>query len=264
MTFVSIITIALTLFFFGCIIIGFVNIKKWLSNAESQASLVIYIDDDVYKNENNCHTLVDKISSLPWIDSLTLVGKEEAWKRFERLYGSEMLDAVDENPLPASIDVIVKQNVLQSGDFETLKKELELIPGVDGINFSREWLMQLKKFRTFFFWFVMIIVPVLILALHFMIANTIKLTIYARKDLVKNMQFVGATDFYIKTPFILEGMLQGIIGGLFGIAGLSFMKLFLVRFFPFVGDWRLSLTIFFIGVFFGWLGSTSAVRRFLV
>jgi cell division transport system permease protein len=82
------------------------------------------------------------------------------------------------------------------------------------------------------------------------------------------MRYVGATDFYIKMPFILEGMLQGMIGGLLAIAGLILVKLVLAPMQLHWGLWLgprfLFFVIFCIGVLFGWIGSMSAVRKFLL
>lgn len=193
-----------------------------------------------------------------------MVGKDEAWKEFEKNYGSEMLDAVDENPLPARLDITLNEKIVYSNAIETIKRKLQRFNGIDGINYSYELLEVLKKLNRIFLWGAVLIVPFLLLALHFMISNTVKLTIYARKDLIINMQYVGATGFFIRTPFVLEGILQGMIGGVFGIAGLSVLKLFLYRFSLYWGEWQFFPAIFLVGVLFGWIGSMSAVRRFLI
>lgn len=264
MTFVSIVTIAITLFFLGCTIVGFMNIRLWLEEASKKSSVVVYLKDTVYEDSVLCNTVIERIQELPSVESAVLIGKQEAWDQFEKLYGPEMLDAVDENPLPASLEITLTQEYLYSQTTDTLKKALEQLEGIEGIYYSQEWLAVLKKFRRMFIWGAILIVPALILALHFMISNTVKLTIYARKDLITNMHYVGATELYIKTPFVLEGILQGMIGGIFAVMGLSILKLFLYHFSFFWGEWYFSPAIFSIGVLFGWIGSMSAVRRFLV
>lgn len=264
MTFVSIVTIAITLFFLGCITVGVMNIRLWILNTSKKANVVVYLEDDLYGDSIKCSELVENIEQFEEVDSLYLVGKEEAWKEFERNYGSEMLDAVDENPLPARLDISLNEKLIYSDAIETMKIKLQQFKGVDGINYSYELLEVLKKINRIFLWGAVVIVPFLLLALHFMISNTVKLTIYARKDLIINMQYVGATDFFIRTPFVLEGILQGMIGGVFGVAGLSVLKLFLYRFSLYWGEWHFFPAIFLVGVLFGWLGSMSAVRRFLI
>lgn len=264
MTFVSIVTIAITLFFLGCIIVGVMNVRLWLSNTSKKANVVVYLEDDLYENSVKCNELIKEVELFEEVDSLRLVGKDEAWKEFERNYGSEMLDAVDENPLPARLDITLNEKIVYSNAIETIKRKLQRFNGIDGINYSYELLEVLKKLNRIFLWGAVLIVPFLLLALHFMISNTVKLTIYARKDLIINMQYVGATGFFIRTPFVLEGILQGMIGGVFGIAGLSVFKLSLYRFSLYWGEWQFFPAIFLVGVLFGWIGSMSAVRRFLI
>lgn len=263
MTFVSIVTIAITLFFLGCISVCYINIRLWLEDASKQASVVVYLNDTLVNDTTACKEFVNTIAELPSVDSVFLINKDAAWHRFEQLYGSEMLSAVDENPLPASIEITLNKDYIYGDKADAFSSELEQLRGIEGIYYSQEWLNILRRLNQIFIWGAVLIVPFLLLALHFMIANTVKLTIYARKDLITNMHYVGATELYIKTPFVLEGILQGLIGGLFAVSGLALLKLFLYHFLLYWGDMYLSLIIFSIGVVFGWIGSMSAVRRFL-
>jgi cell division transport system permease protein len=224
----------------------------------------VYLEDELYGDSVKCGELIKEIERFDEVDSLYLVGKDEAWWEFENNYGAEMLDAINENPLPARLDITLSRKQTYSDAVDTLKRKLQQFSGIEGVNYLGELLSKLEKFNTIFVWGTSIIVVVLLLALHFMIANTVKLTIYARKDLIVNMQYVGATDLFIKTPFVLEGVLQGMIGGVAGIFFLSVLKLFLYRFSLYWGDWYFFPALFFVGVLFGWLGSTSAVRRFLI
>lgn len=264
MTFVSIVTIAITLFFLGCVILSGMNIRRWLDEASNQAGVVVYLEDAFGGDSARCDEIVSRIQALPLVDSVFFVNKEDAWNRFEKLYGSEMLDAVDENPLPSSIDITLHKEFVYGGGADAFKRELEQFDGIEGIQYSQEWLAVLRRFNRIFIGSAIVIVPLLLLALLFMISNTVKLTIYARRDLITNMYYVGATDLYIKMPFIMEGILQGMIGGMIAIMGLSLLKLFLFHFSLYWGTAYFSLVIFSIGVLFGWIGSIGAVQRFLV
>jgi cell division transport system permease protein len=264
MTSVAIATVAVTLFFLGLILVGYHNVQAWYRSAEKESAVSLFLQDTVSGDAAVLAAMVERVRSFPQVAVVVVVDKEDAWRHFERLYGSEMLDAVNDNPLPASLEITLGANYRSAAALDKLQRELERLPGVDGIRFAREWIGKLDKIRT---WFTVGTIPlalVLLLALYYMIANTIKLTIYARRDLVRNMHFVGATDSYIKTPFILEGMLQGLIGGGLGVAGLLIVRYALVRFSV---DWGpgylLFQIIFLVGVVFGCLGSWSAVRKFL-
>ena len=264
MTFVSIITIAITLFFLGCIIVGGLSIRRWLDSTSKKANVIVYLEDELYEDSVKCDSVIRGIKQFEEVESLYLVGKDEAWEEFEKNYGPEMLDAVNENPLPARLDLTLNRKLIYTNAVDTLKNKLQQFEGIEGVNYSYELLSVLKRFNKIFTWGATIIVVVLLLALHFMIANTVKLTIYARKDLIVNMQYVGATNFFIKAPFVLEGILQGVIGGIIGIFFLSILKLFLYRFSLYWGEWYFFPAIFSVGVLFGWIGSARAVRKFLI
>ncbi len=262
MTFVSIVTIAITLFFLGCMVVGFMNIRLWLGTMSKKANIVAYLDDTTYEDSAACDKLLAEIRGFSEVDSLYLVGKDEAWKEFEKQYGSEMLEAVDQNPLPARVDITLKKSVVFSQAVKSLGDKLREKKGVEGVSYSHAFVEVLQRMRRIFLWVSGILAPLLLLALHFMISNTVKLTIYARKDLIVNMQYVGATDLFIKTPFIFEGILQGLIGSGIGVIALWILKLFLFRFSLYWGGSYVPAAIISTGVLFGWIGSMSAVRKF--
>ena len=264
MTFVSIVTIGLTLFFVGAVSVAYLNIRLWIKNAGNRVEAVVYVDDAVSKDSLSLAELVSKVRAFGQVASATVIDKQEAWNRFKELYGSRMLEAVDDNPFPVSLDLSLSERSQTVAAADSLKQALALIPGVSDIQLSQQWVMLIQRFRNYFLIATVCVGCVLFLTLHFMISNTIKLTIYARKELVRNMQFVGATDAFIKAPFILEGMLQGVIGGVFGVLALYIVKLSLSHVPLFWGPWYLFLIIFPIGALFGCIGSMSAVRKFLV
>ncbi len=263
MTFVSIMTIAATLFLISGVFIGLMNIDDVLNKSDEQADLAVYF------TENASHDLPLQIKTLktvrnmPQIKSALLVTKDSAWSRFERIYGKEMLESVDENPFPASVDIVLNENAQSSEAVGKLQASLSSLNGVESVQYSREWLERIEDFRKKFYLISAIVGVIVFLALHSIVSNTIKLTIYARRDLVRNMHYVGATDMFIKMPFLLEGMLQGLVGGLLCIAALLLSRFFMTQF---TLNWYFSFMpfILIIGVFFGWLGSKSAVRKFLV
>ncbi len=263
MTFVSIATIGITLFFLGMVIVVFLNVSRFVENAANEATVVIYLTDKVGEDSLACAKLAGKVKDYPQVAGAVLINKDQAWKRFEALYGKDMLQAVDRNPLPASIELTISPDYRSPQALADFKKELGNISGIETIQYSQEYASRINRVSSMFSWGSIILGAVLIFALHFMIANTIKLTIYARKDLVTNMHFVGATDSYIKMPFVFEGMLQGVVGGLLGIGAFGALRLVLSQHSIQWGGWHIPAIIFSVGVLFGCLGSMSAVRKFL-
>ncbi len=259
MTFVSITTIAITLFMLSVIALGILNLSQKLNETTGTATVNVFIEESVSENENSLSRMKQKIDNISEVVSYKYVDKNEALQQFVALYGQEMMDAVDENPLPAKFELTLDSKL----DIDKLKSELELLNGIDGIQYSKEWIDSLKKFQVVFFATVGTILVILLAALYLIISNTIKLTIYARKDLVRNMHYVGATDLFIKTPFVLEGMLQGIIGGIISIIAITAIKIMLPYILDFWGDWYLAPSVLLTGAVFGWIGSISAIRKFL-
>jgi len=264
MTFISVVTIGLTLFFLGCVAVGYLNIKQWLASAGTRVDATVFIADSTAADSASFAQLVSQVKKLPQVAAATVIDKSEAWNRFRQENGDQMLAAVDENPFPASIDLTFRAQSQTALGLEAFKKDVSQIKGVEDVKILQQWVVLLQKFRNYFLIATVCVSIVLFVALYFMIANTIKLTIYGRKELVRNMHFVGATDLYIKMPFILEGILQGFIGSGIGVAALYIVKMSLTRFPVFFGPWFLFLLLFPIGVLFGCIGSMSAVRKFLV
>jgi cell division transport system permease protein len=174
-----------------------------------------------------------------------------------------MLQAVDRNPLPASIEISLAARFQTEPEARRLVAEIQSLHGVENVEYSREWLATLERARAYVLGGAVVLGIICILVLYFVVSNTVKLTIYARKDVVTTMRFVGATDAYIATPFVLEGILQGAVGATISAGALWLLQMLAG---PMLAA-KVPVVVFPIlvamGVAFGWLGSTSAIRRFL-
>ena len=265
MTFVSVFTIGLTLFFLGCVAVAYVNIRQGFKAASARVAAVVYVKDNVAADSARFAGLVEQVKACPQVASVTVIDKKEAWNRFKEQNDSAMLQAVDENPFPVSLELTLAEKSQTVAAAEALSRELTQLDGVEDITLSRQEMKKFEQYRSLFFIGTVIFCIALIIASNVMIGNTIKLTIYARRELIRNMHFVGATTAYIKAPFILEGMLQGLVGGCIGAAALLLARASLTQFLLVWGPWYLIVLLFItIGALFGCIGSMSAVRRFLV
>jgi cell division transport system permease protein len=264
MTFVSIITIGASLFFMSLIGLGIYNINGLLKQTQKQSDIAVYLTDDFSGDSKKVESLTSQISAYPQVKKVEFITKDSALSKFSVVYGSEMLDAVSGNPLPASIEVYVVERYRSNSSIRELQEKMQRLTGVESVRYSREWIDLVERFRDYFFTGAAIFALVMLLVLHIMISNTIKLTIYARRELVQNMHLVGATRFFINTPFILEGMVQGGFGACVSVIALTMLKLLFVHVPLLWGPESLPVFILFTGVSFGWIGSLSAVRKFMV
>lgn len=257
-TFVSTITVGITLFFLTILTLALINLDFWVEKRSGSSAISVYMNHTLTKSEQlEC---LAKVSDITGGDSLNFITPDSAYSNFISLYGDNLLESVDENPFPASIEIYPNGNKIKGDSIVT---RLENIDGVESVVFSGDWFEKLVSFRKKFRIYVLFIGSIILMALFFTIANTIKLTVYAREELVVNMQYVGASSWQIRTPFILEGVLQGIIGSILAYVGVSLIRLFLHGIAIYWADKYLLNILVSFGAFLGWAGSILAVRKFI-
>lgn len=262
-TVVAILTSGVSLFVAGLSLVAAQNLRWWFHRASDEVRLVAFVADSVSAGASRIEASIAGVRSLPEVESVTLITKDEARRRFTDAYGSVMLAAVETNPLPASLEVQPRPQFRSAGAAERLMAKISLLPGIEGVTYLREWLEGLERLSRWVMIGSIALALGIAAGLYFMIANTIKLTIYARRELVSNMRMVGATDFYIELPFVIEGMIQGLLGAVLAVALLLAAGAALSRT-PLVWNvWYVHASLLGAGLVFGWIGSTSAVRKFL-
>jgi cell division transport system permease protein len=268
-TFLSTATIAVVLLLACCIAVGVITLRQSFKNAAEEADFVVYVKDTTSSSAAALASLAFRIRFLPQVLKAEVVDKKAAWERFAAMYGNEMLSAIDENPFPVSIEITMKSGHQTAGAAAELKKRLETLEGVDNVRYAREWMDFLARLTFYFYLGTVIMGLIIFVTLHITISNTIKLTIFARRELIKNMHLVGATKRFISLPFIIEGMVQGLAGGCVGAAFFYLLKTVFMyesslRTIPLLwGTPELPVLFILLGVFFGWTGSVFAVRKFL-
>jgi cell division transport system permease protein len=205
---------------------------------------------------------------MPGVTRTEFVSHEEAARIFRREFGEEA--SIFENPtfLPASIRIEVAPTYANPDSMSQMASAVGQWRSVDEVVFNRDLLVQVAQNRRLISAIGVALGAIVVLASVFLVANTIRLTIYARRLLIRTMKLVGATDRFVRRPFLVEGILQGLLGG--GVASgvvWGLYRLFLLRMGE--GAVPLSLELSLVGglvgtgVLLGWLGSYFAARRFI-
>lgn len=215
-------TIVACLLILGAFLLLFGNLNNWLRQWGSALSMSIYLKDETsaYKRDK-----IDSfIRALPGAQIRRFISKEEAMHDLKAALGGEagFLEQLAHNPLPASYEVVFGNTEANGIDPEKIKNQLVGLDGVEDVQHSRQWLKRLEGFLHIVRLIGYIIGGLLCLCVVFIVTNTIKLTIYSRRDEIEILKLVGATDWFVKLPFLLEGMIQGILGG-----GMAILALFL-------------------------------------
>lgn len=274
-TLITICTITLALLIISLFMLIYLNMEGTLEKWSSKVAVTVYFDKE--PQPQDLASLKNRISTLPGTESVYYVSRDEALKKFRsRLKGQEsLLDGVSADILPSSFEITLQKGFRSSDSINLYASRLKHLQGVGEVQYGEEWV---KKFLTFFQFLRvlgMMIAGFLILAVLFIVSNTIKLTVLARHDEIEILALVGATPFFIKAPFLVEGMLQGGAGALAAVSiltgGYYLMLANAVNFLSFnPADTGLIFLPFsyiaaliIAGVFIGFIGSLVSLKKLI-
>jgi cell division transport system permease protein len=270
--FISTGTIAISLLLFGAFVLLSVNFSNWVQSWEKSLSVSVYLKDGV--DDQKKEKIRGVIEKLPGADIKGFISKEKALRDLEGTLGAQagLLAGLTKNPLPASYEVVFRNEKLSSEDLKKIKASLEKVEGVDEVQYSEQWLEQIEGmvYATRILGFI--VGGLLCVAVLFIVTNTIKLAIYSRRDEIEIYKLVGATDWFVKTPLLIEGAIQGVFGALIALSILfvaySFLTVRSIHLFglPVMDVIFLSVAhvalILSLGLVLGLLGSFVAIGRF--
>jgi cell division transport system permease protein len=269
---ISIGTISSSLILFGSFVLLFFNLNNWMAEWGQSLSMSVYLQDHIdQKTKARIEAL---LKNLPSAELQEYISKDRAMEDLVEGLGahSGLLDGLKENPLPASFEIVFRDVNIRQLDPERIKEEIEKIQGVQEVQYSEEWLDRFEGLIYVLKVAGYVIAGFLCLAVLFITTNTIKLTIYSRRDEIEILKLVGATDWFVKTPFLIEGAVQGVIGGFIALAALfllfgmlSLQKVHIIGL-PVLEIVFLPLPhltfILLLGLVLGLVGSLIAVGRF--
>ncbi len=271
MSFASIGTVAVSLFVLGVFLLLVLNMNRMASTLESQVQISVYLQDELKGSEKD--DLEERISDLSGIQSVKYVDRDEAIERLRERLGDQkyLLDALgDKNPLPDSFEV----TVMQPSMVQTAAETIAQFDGVAEAKYGQDVVEHLFDITRLMRVFGLLLMVLLAGATIFIISNTIRLTVFARRKEIAIMKYVGATDWFIRWPFLLEGVVLGCIGGLVAAFALrSFYAAMAAKvyntltFFPLMPQYPfmnyVSAAILVSGMVIGAIGSTISLKRFL-
>ena len=269
MSMVSITTVGLSLAILGgftLLILGLHNVAETLPN---KLEIAVFLDKDI--PEADMVELDSKIRYLPHVESVQLMEADAAWEKFKHDLGDQVeLGGVEQNPLPDSFRVKVDDPRYAVATADAIRK----MDHIDEVNEGRKEVEQIVRFSDLIKLIGGLSAAVLFLVTMFLISNTIRLTVWARRREIRIMQLVGATNWFIRLPLVFEGIILGAIGG--GIAcllvfgGASYVTQLATEIMPLLGQFSSSVDplYFFgglvaVGCLTGMMGSLISIRRFL-
>ena len=271
MSLASVSTVALSLLVLGIFMVMVFNTNHVAKFLETQVQISVYMSDAA--SAETLKATEKTLKELPGVTSVKAVTKDEALERFKDRLGSQanLLDFIgDENPFPYSFEV----HVDKPERISELAPKIDDLKGVETAKFGQEVVENIFKLTKIMRLGGILLVLLLAMATLFIIVNTIRITVFARRREVTIMKYVGATDWFIRWPFLLEGMFLGFTGAL--VATLVINQVYgailnsvhaTLAFFPLLPAWPLllyiNITLIVIGTAIGAAGSSISLRKFL-
>ncbi len=212
-------TVAVALMIIGFFGIVVVNVQQVAQQWSREIQVVAYFDQ--VPDLGKVQQWRSSLEAMAEIERVEYVSRDEAFKRFKIRLGTDadLLDGVGADFLPASLEIILHDDNQNKGGVEAVVQRLKQIPELDDISYEPEWLERFDAFVGLLKVAGIVFGGFLLFAALFIVSNTIKLTLYARREEIEIMALVGGTPLFIKMPFLIEGALQGILGGLLALCG---------------------------------------------
>jgi cell division transport system permease protein len=273
--FFSITIICLTFLTVGVFLALANNLEHVAEQISNNMAAVFFLDKDI--SEEQISVIEQELRQSPLVLENTFVSADEAVdkfiEKFPELQG--IIENIKINPFPPSIETTFKEKTITFREASGLITRIQKMPGVEDVQFNQEWVDRVNSFSRLTKAVGFFLGGILVLASFFIISNVIKLNVFARKDEIEILRLVGATNTFIRVPFLLEGITLGVIGGVVSL----FLLFLLINSIPIYLGSRLgvlnelinfrylslsqSITIIAEGGVIGFMGSITSLTRFL-
>ena len=272
-SFVAVTMIAISLLIVGSFLLIAENLGRAAAQWQGKSRIVVYLDTAATPQEIRA---VDAfLAARPELAQRRFVTREEALTRFKSYFAnlSEVVGQLDDNPFPPSYEIEVDPRLAQSRGLVNNITSLRRMAGVDQVQYDWEWLTRLRRLVNIINIIGLVAGGILGIAACFTIANVIRLTMILYREEIEIMRLVGATERIIRGPFLIEGFLQGTLGGVAAVVLLFVLyetarralapSSSILWSFLFLGflPWQKIAALIAGGMFAGWFGSWLSVRE---
>ncbi len=266
MSLASIGAVASALIILGSFLLLSVNFDHILKDVESQVEITAYLEDSL--DQDGISRLDKDLAVITGIKEIKFISKEVAIEEFKEQVGRELLEGID-NPLPNSFRIKVND----PHEVASIAEKIEKFSGIDEVKYGKGVVEKLFNIIHWVRVIGLIIMAVFAAVSIFIISNTIRLTVFARRREINIMKYIGATDWFVRWPFLIEGMVLGLIGSSLAIGVLAAaynylyitvkLKLPMISLLPKEYFYDYALGFLGIGMLIGAFGSSFSIKRFL-
>ena len=271
--FMTLLTVSLSVLIFSFFFLIYTNMIKAGERLGDDLRLTIYLEEQPVLEMQS--QLVRKITNFNQVEEIRFTSRDDAYNRLATQLGDnvDVLDDLDPSFLPPSIEVYPKKSLSSLAQIKRFSEYLSTLPGAIKVQYGQEWIERFNYFTKLLRIIVLLSGTLLILTTTFMVAYTIRLAVVARQAELEILRLLGATNGYIRTPFLIEGFLQGLLGSTLGLSALFFLFRWIELHFSGPGFLQLVEFTFFSPTIIGIIiaasitlctgGSFSSMRKFM-
>ena len=264
----SIFSIYLTLIVSGSLLIISQNTNKLIEYLRDKYKIEVFFKDDV--TEQRVAELVTEFKKKNIVQSITVISKKDAERIFKSQFGDDILGLLGYNPLPISCVVNLKKDWPSRLDLQPIISDLKKYREVDEIRHQGKLISRIESYYDRFLQIMIIAISITLIVAIFIISNTVRLTIFSKKELIKSLQLIGATKWFIKGPFIIEGIVHGLIAAILAVYSLvgiirfsKYLIYDLTKFGIIFDQVFIFQVLLSISILVGFIGANRAISRFL-
>jgi len=218
--FMSVACILITTFsllIFGIFLLATANLREVLRYAHEKVEIVAFLEADI--TASGLDSLEAEMDAIPFIQNRTYVSPGSALDKLRTEFGTKsfILDALEENPMPASFEITLKPQYRLKDRVVSVAERIVKLPGVEDVSYGRGWITRLENIVKMLALIDICVGLVVGIASIVTVSYTVRLTLFARKEHIRVLKLVGATDWFVMLPFLLEGVIHGLVSALISL-----------------------------------------------
>jgi len=260
-------SVFLALLIIGIFVVIHQNSHQLIDYVRSKYKIEIFFEDQITNEE--AQAIVEQIKVLDNIKSINLITKEDALRIYQEQFDENLAEILGYNPLPASAVLNIDHEGNDKVNIEPIILELEKLQNIEDIVYEGTLIRRIEYFYNTAVKIISYIAIILLIITIIIISNTVKLSVYAKQDLIQNLKSIGATKRFMRTPFIIEGLLEGLLGAALAIGVIYLFVNSAQNYFSniitfnIVFNWIGIVWILAIAAVIGFIGSYRGIRVLL-
>lgn len=244
------------------------NVEIATKRLPERFTMTVFLKDDV--QDDKAKLLIQTVNAKDAVKDVKFISKADALKELKSVIKDTdyLLDGVDENPLPASLEIVLKKEFVSEESVKAFSTELKKLDGIDDVKYGEKFLTTIQNIKSAVEGIGVSIISALTAAIIFVCYSTIKILFYRRKEEIETLQLLGATRGFIRAPFVIEGGLIGLSGGVIALIALGALKKLasgkLAMSIPMLGGLVLPPAMYLlpvVGILIGVVGALTAIGK---